>query len=445
MIVSKPVKKNTARKKEIFKEDLHAPRGMHDILPHEWLWRDKILAVVNELADFYNFNRIETPILERAELFEYGIGADTDIINKEMYLVKSKGEDMLVMRPEGTAPIARAYLEHHLGRSTSLQKLFYKGPMFRHERPQAGRFRQFDQAGFEIIGGGNDPIYDAEIILIFQRLLERLKIKNIVLKINSIGCRVCRPLYKKQLQSYYKDKEKKLCTDCQRRVKTNPLRLLDCKNEICVSFKALAPNLLDKLCAACTSHLKGVFEYLDELKISYTVDNTLVRGLDYYNRTVFEFFVEGPGAEVGALPGGGRYDYLMEMLGGRMTPAIGGAVGIERLIVVMKAQEMEAPRRVPKKVFVIHVGELAKKKSLNLLERLRSSGISVGEALGRDSLKAQLRLADKEGVKLALIFGQKEIFENSIIIRDLETHLQESVMMDTIVEEVKKRLTRKKQ
>ena len=438
-------KKKPEKKKEISSESFKTPKGMHDILPSEWPLRAKITDAVSELADFYNFNRIETPILERAEIFERGVGADTDLVGKEMYFVRSKGEDLLVLRPEGTTPIARAYLEHHMGRAASLQKLFYIGPMFRHERPQAGRFRQFDHVGFEIIGGGSDPIYDAEVILIFQRLLEKLKIKNIVLKINSIGCRVCRPLYKRQLQSYYKDKEKKLCPDCQRRLKTNPLRLLDCKKEFCVPFKASAPNILDKLCSACTLHLKGVFEYLDELKISYTVDNTLVRGLDYYSRTVFEFFVEGPGEEVGALPGGGRYDYLMEMLGGRTTPAIGGAVSPERLIAVMKAQELELPHRTPKKVFLIHVGELAKKKSLNLLEKLRSAGISASEALGRDSLKAQLRLADKEGVKIALIFGQKEIFEKSIIIRDLETHLQESVSMDTIVEEVKKRLVRKKQ
>lgn len=437
------MKKKIKKKKETIAGVLTVPRGMHDILPSEWPWRDKIFGVVDELADFYNFSRIETPVLERAELFERGVGEETDIVGKEMYFVRSKGEDILVLRPENTAPIARAYLEHHLGRSASLKKLFYRGPMFRHERPQAGRFRQFDQAGFEIIGGGNDPIYDAEVMLIFQRLLENLKIKNIVLKINSIGCRACRPLYKKQLQAYYKDKEKKLCSSCQQRFKTNQLRLLDCKEETCAPFKESTPNILDKLCGGCTSHLKGVFEYLDELKISYTVDNTLVRGLDYYSRTVFEFFVEGPGSEVGALPGGGRYDYLMEMLGGRMTPAVGGAVGIERLIAVMKAQGMETPKKAPKKVFLIHVGELAKKKSLNLLEKFRSAGISVNEVLGRDSLKAQLRMADKEGVKLALIFGQKEIFENSIIVRDLGTHLQENVSMDTIVEEVKKRLRAK--
>ncbi len=421
-----------------------APKGLHDVLPSEWVWWERISRVVDELAEFYNFSRIETPILEYAGLFERGVGDETDMVAKEMYFVKGRGEDSLVLRPEGTAPVARAYLEHHFGRIASLQKLFYIGPMFRHERPQAGRFRQFTQAGFEIMGGTNDPVYDAEIILIFQRLLERLKIKNIVLKINSIGCRVCRPLYKRQLQAYYKYKEKKLCSDCERRLKTNPLRLLDCKHESCLPLKSEAPNLLDKLCVACSTRFKGVFEYLDELKIPYSIDNTLFRGIDYYSRTVFEFFVEGPGSELGALPGGGRYDYLIEMLGGRMTPAVGGAVSFERLIGVMKAQNIEIPRKSSKKVFVIHVGELAKKKSLNVLEQLRSAGIPTSEALGRDSLRAQLRIADRKDTKLALIFGQKEIFEKSIIVRDMETLLQESVPMDTIVEEVKKRLAKQK-
>ena len=380
------MKKKTGEKnKKVFEEGLRAPKGTHDILPSQQIWWDRISKEVNELAEFYNFNRIETPILEYASVFERGVGEETDMVGKEMYFVKSKGEDRLVLRPEGTAPIARAYLEHHLGRTASLQKFFYLGPMFRHERPQAGRFRQFTQIGFEVMGGSNDPIYDAEIILLSDRLLRNLKIKNVVLKINSIGCRVCRPTYKRQLQNYYKDKEKKLCPDCQRRLKTNPLRLLDCKHESCQPFKIDAPNFLDKLCSGCSSHFKSVLEYLEELKMSYSVDNTLVRGLDYYNRTVFEFFVEGPGSEFGALPAGGRYDYLIEMLGGRMTPAVGVAIGIERLISVMKAQGLEAPPRVHKKVFLIHVGELAKKKSLNLLESLRSAGISARSSSCRSS------------------------------------------------------------
>lgn len=416
------------------------PRGMHDVLPAEWPWRERISRAARELADFYNFSRIETPVVESAKLFERGIGEETDLIEKEMFTLRTKGGDLLALRPEGTAPVVRAYLEHHLGRMSQPQKLFYEGPFFRHENPQAGRYRQFNQIGFEIIGGANDPVYDAQAILIFERLLEELKIKNIVLKVNSIGCRVCRPLYKRQLQNYYRSREKKLCADCQRRLKTNPLRLLDCKCEPCEECKGRAPNFFDKLCAACSGHLKTVLEYLDELAVSYGLDNQLVRGLDYYSRTVFEFSVEGPGAEVGALPGGGRYDYLAELLGGRPVPAVGGSCGVERLVYVMKAQQVKLPPRAGKKAFLIHVGELAKKKSLTIIETLRRAGIPVTESLGRESLKAQLRIADRERAELALLFGQKEIFEGSIIIRDLRNSLQETVPLPKLVEEIKRRL-----
>ncbi|HTY39807.1 MAG TPA: histidine--tRNA ligase [Candidatus Paceibacterota bacterium] len=415
------------------------PRGMHDVLPGDQIWWEHIGRAARELADFYNFGRIDTPILEYATLFRKGIGEETDIIDKEMYILKTKGGDVLALRPEGTAPVARAYLQNHLSRGPQPQKLWYEGPMFRHENPQAGRLRQFTQIGFEVIGGTNDPIYDAQIIIVFQRLLEELKIKNVNLKINSIGCRVCRPLYKRQLQNAYRPFEKKICKDCQGRLKTNPLRLLDCKKPECQEAKSKAPNFLDKLCVTCNHHLQGVLEYLEELQIPYGIDNQLVRGLDYYSRTVFEFYVDGPGSEVGALPGGGRYDYLMELLGGRLTPAVGGAVSYERLIPVLKAQQIAPPARSPKKVFMIHVGELAKKKSVRIIEELRAAGISVAEALGRDSLKAQLKQADKDGIELALIFGQKEIFEESIIVRNLKSSLQESVPLSKLIEEIKKR------
>lgn len=418
---------------------LQTPKGMHDILPVDQPWWDRVRRVSRELADFYSFARIETPILESTDLFTRGVGEETDIIQKEMYVLKTKGGDMLALRPEGTAAVCRAYLEHHLSRNAQPQKLWYDGQFFRHENPQAGRFRQFNQIGFEIIGGQNDPVYDAQIIIIFERLLEELKIKNRTLKINSIGCRVCRPIYKKQLQYAYRQSEKDLCGDCVRRLKTNPLRLLDCKKPECQDAKEKAPNFLDKLCVTCSGHLKGVLEYLDEVGIPYGLDNRLVRGLDYYSRTVFEFGVEGAGSEVGTLPGGGRYDYLMELLGGRLTPAVGGACGIERLIAVMKAQEVKLPPRQPKKVFLMHVGETAKKKSMKIIEDLRVAGISVTESLGRESLRAQLKTADKEGTELALIFGQKEIFEESIIVRNLKTSLQETVPLAKLVEEIKRR------
>ncbi len=429
-------------KKKIPKEApklFRAPKGMHDVLPSEQPYWERIESVATELARFYNFHKIDTPILEQADLFVRSTGESTDIVEKEMYTLKTKGGDFLALRPEFTPAVARAYLEHSLSRSGQPQKLYQFGPLFRHERPQLGRFRQFTQIGFEMVGGPNDPIHDAQIILIAVNLLEELKIKEIALKINSIGCRVCRPLYKKQLQSYYKNHEKELCHDCVRRLKINPLRLLDCKNPDCQKINARAPNFLDKLCVNCSHHLKGTLEYMDEFQIPYTLDNQLVRGLDYYTKTVFEIFADGPGSEFGALPGGGRYDYLIELLGGYLTPAVGFACGVERLIAVMKAKNIELPHRLVKRVFVAHAGDAAKKKALKIVRILHDAGIPISEALSRESLKAQLKAADKDKSTLALILGQKEIYENSVILRDLRTGLQESVSLDRIVDEIKKR------
>lgn len=437
--MAKPVlkKKSKEEKKE---EGFQTPRGMHDILPAEQAWYDRIYKVARDMADFYNFGKIDTPILESAKLFEKGVGEDTDVVGKEMYTLRTKeGGELLALRPEGTAAIMRAYLQNHMGRTAQPQKLFYFGPFFRHEKPQAGRFRQFTQFGFEVIGGSNDPVYDAQVIIMFQRILEELKIKNAGLKINSIGCRVCRPLYKKQLQAYYRGQEKKLCADCQRRIKIDPLKLLDCKREECQPLKEKAPNFFDKLCVTCSNHLKTVLEYLDEMGISYTLDNLLVRGLDYYSRTVFEFVVEGEGADAGSILGGGRYDYLAELLGGRLTPGVGGAAGVERLIHVMKAQGAQLPAKQPKKVFMIHVGDMTKRKAIRIIDDLRKAGISVSDSLGRESLKAQLKVADREGIDLALIFGQKEMFEDSIIVRNLKTSLQETVPLARLVDEIKAR------
>jgi histidyl-tRNA synthetase len=376
--------------------------------------------------------------VEFRQLFERGVGEETDIIQKEMFMISTRGANKLVLRPEETAPMMRAYLQHNLGRAAQPQRLYSMGPFFRHENPQLGRYRQFSQVDFEVIGGTNDPLYDAQVIIVCQRFLEQLKIKNSVLKINSIGCRVCRPLYRRQLQAYYKNHEKDLCTDCVRRLKKNPLRLMDCKEEQCKKFKDKAPAFLDKLCVTCSRHLKTTLEYLDEVGIAYLLSNDLVRGFDYYSRTVFEFYIEGA-LDLGAVGGGGRYDYLAEMLGGRLTPAVGGALGVERLIAVMKAQDIKMPTRSQKKVFLAHVGELAKKKSLKLIEELREADIPVHEALAKESLKAQLKQADREGVGFALIFGQKEIYEGSIIIRDLRTGLQDTVSLDRIVVEIRKR------
>ncbi len=365
---------------------------------------------------------------------------ESDVVEKEIYVLHTKGGDALALRPECTPGICRSYLEHSMSRLGQPQKLFHMGPVFRHDRPQLGRYREFSQIGFETIGGQNDPIYDAEVITIFWELLAELKIKDVRLLLNSIGCRVCRPAYKKQLQSYYKNHEKVLCEDCANRLKANPLKLFDCKVSECQPLKEEAPNCLDKLCANCMDHFKSTLEYLDSIHIPYEIDPHLVRGLDYYNRTVFEMMASGEEAGMGSLCGGGRYDYLMEMIGGHLTPAVGGAAGIERIIAVMKAREIAVPCRLQKKVFLVHVGDVAKKHAFSLLRDLRKSGISVSESLAKDSLNAQLRTADKEGLGIALILGQKEIYEKSIIIRDLATGNQEPVLVEKLVEEVKKRL-----
>lgn len=435
MAKNTPLKTKLNKKKQKF--FFQSPRGMHDILPRDQVWWDKILKTGRDTAEFYNFLKIETPLVENADLFVRAVGSDTDIVSKEMFYIKSGGADKFVLRPEGTASIARSYLEHGLSHISQPVKLYYFGPMFRHESPQAGRYRAFHQFGFEIMGGAADPIYDAQIILASFRFIEDLKIKNLTLQINSIGCRVCRPHFKKRLTDYYRRHEKKLCADCKRRLKSNPLRLLDCKEDGCVALKERAPNLMDSLCNSCSTHFKSVIEYLDELALPYTLNPYLVRGLDYYNKTVFEIFAEGYNLAIAA---GGRYDYLFEMIGGRPTPGAGSALGIERLLEVMKARNIELVPKNKARIFLMYIGALAKKKALALIEEFRDKGVHVRESFGKDLLKKQMQLADKEKTDFALILGQKEVYEESIIIRDLVAGTQESVPLKRVVEELKKRL-----
>ncbi len=433
---------SSQKEKEKPKEVVRAfqsAKGMHDVLPSDAPYWEKVESVARSLAQAYGFSRIEPPVLEFAELYNKTSGEESDVVQKEMYTLKTKGGDFLALRPEYTPGISRAYMQHGLSRLGQPQKLFAMGPIFRHERPQLGRTRQFTQIDFETLGGVNDPIYDAEIIALFWDLLNELKIKGSVVKVNSIGCRVCRPIYKKQLTNYYKNHEKQLCEDCRRRLNINPLKLLDCKESGCVALKEGAPNFLDKICVTCSAHFKAVLEYLDEVKIPYELDNHLVRGLDYYSRTVFEIYAEGNEEQVGALAAGGRYDYLMETIGGHLTPAVGGACGAERLIAVMRAKEIAVNGRSGKRMFLAHAGSQAKKKAFAILKDLRDRGFLVSESLSKESLSSQLKVADKEGIALALILGQKEIYENSIIVRDLTNGLQEAVPLEKLVEEIKKR------
>lgn len=409
---------------------------MNDILPKDQIWWDLINQAGRQVSELRDLHFIETPILEPVGLFEAGIGAVTDIVEKEMFVFKTKGGDEVALRPENTAPIMRSYLQHQLGYFSSPLKVFYSGPFFRYERPQAGRERQFHQWGFEIIGDG-DPVYDAEIILASLAMFNELKLKGVQVKINTIGCRVCRPTYRQKLKDYYRFRKSKLCKDCQRRYDKNIFRLLDCKEEGCRKIRENAPIILDHLCQNCNNHFKSVLEIIEDSGVAYEPDPYLVRGLDYYNRTVFEFYHPSSSSELG---GGGRYDYLAELLGGRLIPAVGSALGVERIIEAMKAQNINPNAKLKPKTFFVAIGDQAKKSSSRLMGQLRQAGLIVGEALGKKSLKAQLKTADRIKAKLALIFGQKEVFEGTVIVRDMETGAQETVILDKMIEEVKKRL-----
>ena len=413
-----------------------SPKGMHDILPDNQPFFLKIRQVGEKIADIYNFSKIDTPILEQKAIFERAVGEATDIVQKQMFATKSRGDGQLVLRPEGTAPIMRAYLQHSLSHHPQPLKLFYEGPMFRYEQPQAGRFRQHYQIGFEIIGT-DDPIYDAQIILLATNFLEELKIKKMNIQINSIGCNICRQKYKRRLLAYYENKRSELCADCRKRLSINPLRVLDCKNQHCEIFKKDTPIMLDNLCSDCKTHFRSVLEYLDEASLTYVLNFHLVRGLDYYNRTVFEVFSDEFDFSLG---GGGRYDYLSQMLGGPKIPAVGVSFGVERLVEVMKIKNIEGITIKKPKVFLIQLGSQAKKKSIKILKELYNAGIKTAEALDKDSLKAQLKAADKKGANFALILGQREVLDDSIILRDMKTGAQENIAIDKIIDEIKKRV-----
>lgn len=409
---------------------------MPDILPKDQIWWEKISEVGKEVSSLYDFSFIETPLLESAGLFEASLGAASDVVEKQMFTFNSKGGQHLVLRPEATASICRSYLENHLGYYAHPLKAFYFGPMFRYEQPQAGRYREFHQWGFEILGDSH-PVYDAQIIFAIHRFLNLLKLKDINFRINTIGCRVCRPNYRRKLVEYYRPLKKELCADCQHRLEVNPLRMLDCKNENCQALKSSAPVILNHLCQNCNNHFRGVLEFIEDNNLPYISDPYLVRGLDYYNRTVFE--IDVPELK-SALAAGGRYDYLMETIGGQNLSGVGGAIGLERVIEVMKHQEIVPDLKVKPRLFFIAAGDQAEKSGLVLVENMRRAGIAVSEALGKKSLKAQLKSADKRGVPLVLILGQKEVFEETIILRDMNSGAQETILLSKLIEEVKKRL-----
>lgn len=421
-------------------KQFQAPKGTRDILPEEQKYWNKIRQLVQKLSQAYGFERIDTPIIEETDLFIRGTGQTTDIVEKQMYNLRTKGGDALSLRPDGTPGVIRAYLENGLVSRPHPVKLYYFGQFFRYEQPQAGRYRQFHHWGLEIIGD-KDPVLDAQIIHLFFIFLKDLGLKKLNIQINSIGCPQCRPVYRRLLLDYYRNKQNRLCADCRRRLKQNPLRLLDCQQAKCQSWIEGAPQTLDHLCSDCHNHFKAVLEFLDELGLPYFLNPHLVRGLDYYTKTVFEIWPEElKDQRQTALAAGGRYDNLVELLGGRPTPAVGGAAGIERVVALMKNQGVKIATTLPHRVFLVQLGDLAKKKSLKLLEELHKAGLGVAGSLSRDSIKAQLKIADKLGVKFSLILGQKEALDETIILRDMTTGVQEIIRSDRIIKELKKRL-----
>ncbi|MBI2577315.1 MAG: histidine--tRNA ligase [Candidatus Wildermuthbacteria bacterium] len=431
------------------KTKFQTPTGMHDILPEDQPYFQKVFSTVDEIASYYGFDRIDTPMLEDVQLYEKGTGASTDIVEKQMYVLNTKGGDVLALRPEFTPGIMRSYIQHGMLNLPQPVKLYTYGPLFRYESPQAGRYRQFHQFDFEVFGE-EGPSIDAQITQIFYAVLRELKFSHLIIEVNSIGDGQCRPYYKKILANYFRSRQGSLCADCRRRLKTNILRVLDCKEEKCQRVKAQAPQIVDHLCEGCKAHFKSLLEFLDASDIPYHLNPYLVRGLDYYTKTVFEIFSDKiiGASEAGdtqaitrnALAGGGRYDGLSKLYGGKDIPAMGAAAGVERIVALMKQSETLQVKQVMPKIFLAQLGDLPKKKSLKLMEEFRKARIPMAESLGRDSLRAQLARADKLGVEYTLILGQKEVLENSIVFRKMDTGEQETVKLNKVVEELRQKL-----
>ena len=429
------------KQKEFFKYTLL--RGMHDILPREEKYWRPFRDNAVKLADHFLYRQIETPVLEDANLFIRSVGKGTDIVDKEMYIFEDRDGKKVCLRPEMTASVVRAYIMHGLWSLPQPLKLWYWAPMFRHDRPQAGRYRQFTQFGCEVFGS-DDPAVDSELILMAYNFFVDLGLP-VQIKINSIGATEERNKYISALVEYYRGKRSYLCDDCKKRLNKNPLRLLDCKQEQCKPIKDEAPQILEWLESESKGHFMKVLEYLDELAIPYALDHTLVRGLDYYNRTVFEIYpaVDGEMNTQGALGGGGRYDPLIEQMGGHPSFGSGFSIGVERAAQYLKQaceQQICALPKAECNVYVAQLGDQARRNALKLINNIRNSGLKIDYNLTKNSLKVQLDSANGLKVPYTLILGQKEALDGTIIVREMDTGKQQTVKIDKVAEELRKRL-----
>jgi len=424
-------------------QPLQVVRGMRDLLPMDQAYWKQTNAIAEKLANDYGYERIDTPIVEDTSLFVRGVGRATDIVEKELYSWETVGGESLSLRPEGTASVVRSYIQHGMLNLPQPVRLWYTGPMFRHDRPQSGRFRQFYQAGYEVIGDA-DPVIDAQLIILGWNFLRGLGIETTV-RINSLGTPECRTNYKNALVAYFRSKKAKLSEEDKKRLLKNPLRLLDSKDPAILELKAEAPQIVDWLDEESKTHFMRVLEFLDEVGVPYQLDPYLVRGLDYYTKTVFEWYAnsDDPESSQSALGGGGRYDGLVEALGGRAaTPAAGMSLGLDRI--VSRLKEKNPPpqdHRMPQvAVFLAQLGEMGRKRALALYEEFREAGIPVGEAFSKANIKAQMEIANKRGAKWAIVIGQKEVLDGTVQIRDMDAGSQEIVDVKKAVHEIKKKL-----
>ncbi|MDI6704192.1 MAG: histidine--tRNA ligase [bacterium] len=418
--------------------EFKAVRGTKDILPDTVKVWQYIEGKAKKILECYGYQEIRTPIFEETNLFVRGIGETTDIVSKEMYTFLDKKGRSLTLRPEGTAPVVRAYIEHRLDTRGSPIRLYYFGPMFRYERPQAGRQRQFWQLGIEVLGTSH-PSIDAEVIDMTMYLLQELGLNELEVQINSVGCGVCRPRYKEALIRYLSPFFKDLCKSCKEKLSRNPMRILDCK--VCFDLKISSPVMIEFLCDRCKDHFEGVKEYLDMLEVTFILKPHLVRGLDYYTNTCFEIIDKNLGAQ-DAVCAGGRYDGLVEEFGGKPTPAFGASAGIERIIVALEKQGVDVPSSTKVDVYFATIGSRVKKKVFSLVKDLRKKDISTIFEWNDKSLKASLREANRLRSRFVVIIGDTELNRNQAILKDMETGEQKEISLSGLVNVISNLLRR---
>lgn len=412
-----------------------APKGTKDILPAEvykWQYIEKKFA---SLCESFGYKEIRIPVFEHTELFQRGVGDTTDIVQKEMYTFNDKGGRSITLRPEGTAGVVRSYIEHGMASMPQPVKLFYNITAYRYENVQKGRYREFHQFGLEAFGSAG-PAIDVEIISMLSMFFEKLGLKNVSLNINSIGCPNCRKAYNEKLKDYFRPHLAELCENCRNRFERNPLRIIDCKEQGCKRFTQDAPKLIDNLCDDCREHFEGLKSGLENLGIDYKVDSGIVRGLDYYTKTVFEFISQNVGTQ-GTICGGGRYDGLVETCGGAPTPGIGFAMGAERLLMELESQNINIAEPEPMGLYVATLGSRAAEYAQKLVYQLRSYGVGAETDLMSRSLKAQMKYADKKGFLYTIVIGDEEIENGKAVLKDMKSGEQKDVSLDSVVDRLK--------